>query len=196
MSQNKLIVFFDLETTGLDTTVCDIIQVSAICGEKDFNVYTVPRRALSASAKQVTGFTVTDGELFRQGTPMDTVPLVDALTSFIDFLRSFRRPVLLAAHSAKRFDAPVISRVMRQLNLRQEFRQVVSGFVDTFLLSKNLFRGLSIGHGQENMVRHFLGKTYTAHDASEDATMLQELFNHWRPSILDVATVTFSTNMF
>ncbi|XP_074489941.1 DNA polymerase III PolC-type-like isoform X2 [Sebastes fasciatus] len=196
MSQNKLIVFFDLETTGLVTTVCDIIQVSAICGEKDFNVYTLPDCAIDPDATKVSGFTVTDGELFCRGTPKDTVPLVDALTRFINFLRSFRRPVLLAAHNAKQFDAPIICRVMRQLNLQQEFQQVVSGFVDTFLLSKKLFRGLSIGHSQKNLVRHFLGKSYNAHDASEDATMLQELFNHWRPSISDVATVTFSTNMF
>ncbi|XP_033491725.2 DNA polymerase III PolC-type-like [Epinephelus lanceolatus] len=195
MSDNKTIVFFDLETTGLDTAVCDIIQVSAICGERVFNVYTLPRRPLTESARQVTGFTVTDGSLFLHGKSVDTVPLVDALTSFISFLRSFRCPVLLAAHSAKRFDAPVLTRVLRRLSLHQEFQQVVSGFVDTFLLSKNLYRNLS-SHSQQYMVRHFLGRTYEAHNAVEDATMLQELFNSWSPTKWNVSRVTLSTYLF
>ncbi|XP_049928586.1 DNA polymerase III PolC-type-like isoform X6 [Epinephelus moara] len=189
------IVFFDLETTGLDTAVCDIIQVSAICGERVFNVYTLPRRPLTESARQVTGFTVTDGSLLLHGNAVDTVPLVDALTSFISFLRSFRHPVLLAAHGAKRFDAPVLTRVLRRLSLQQEFQQVVSGFVDTFLLSKNLYRNLS-SHSQQYMVRHFLGKTYEAHNAVEDATMLQELFNSWSPTKWNVSRVTLSTYLF
>lgn len=195
MSDNKTIVFFDLEATGLDTAVCDIIQVSAICGEKVFNVYTLPRRSLTESARQVTGFTVSDGSLFLHGNAVDTVPLVDALTSFISFLRSFRRPVLLAAHGAKRFDAPVLTRVLRRLALHQEFQQVVSGFVDTFLLSKNLYRNLG-SHSQQYMVRHFLGRTYEAHNAVEDATMLQELFNSWSPTKWNVSRVTLSTYLF
>ncbi|KAL7403391.1 hypothetical protein ABVT39_028374 [Epinephelus coioides] len=195
MSDNKTIVFFDLETTGLDTAVCDIIQVSAICGEKVFNVYTLPRRPLTESAREVTGFTVTDDFLFLHGNAVDTVPLVDALTSFISFLRSFRRPVLLAAHGAKRFDAPVLTRVLRRLSLHQEFQQVVSGFVDTFLLSKNLYRNLS-SHSQQYMVHHFLGRTYEAHNAVEDATMLQELFNSWSPTKWNVSRVTLSTYLF
>ncbi|XP_042364144.1 DNA polymerase III PolC-type-like [Plectropomus leopardus] len=195
MSGNKTIVFFDLETTGLDTDVCDIIQVSAICGERVFDVYTLPRRAVTKGAQQVTGFTVGDDGLFRHGRPVDTVPLVDALTSFINFLRSFRRPVLLAAHNARRFDAPVLTRVLQTLSLWQEFQQVVSGFVDTLPLSKNLYPNLG-SHSQRNMVRHFLGVDYEAHNAVEDAKMLQELFNSWRPNNGDVSRVTISTYAF
>lgn len=195
MSDDKIIVFFDLETTGLDTTICDIIQVSAVCGERMFNVYTLPRTALTESAKEVTGFTVSDAGLFLRGTPVDTTPLVDALTSFIAFLRSFRRPVLLAAHSVRRFDAPVITRVMRQCSLQREFQQVVSGFLDTFLLSKSLFPGL-VSYSQEKMVRQFLRKTYNAHNAMEDARMLQELYNHWNPDRRNIRSVTFKTTFF
>ncbi|XP_044048665.1 uncharacterized protein LOC122874627 [Siniperca chuatsi] len=194
MSDFKTIVFFDLETTGLDTAVCDIIQMSAICGERVFNVYTLPRRALTDSARKVTGFTVQYDTLFCHGVPVDTIPLVEALTSFIAFLRSFRRPVLLAAHSARRFDAPVLTRVLRQFSLRQEFQQVVSGFLDTFLLSKNVFRGLG-SYSQENLVRHYLGKTYKAHDALEDARMLQELFNTWSPERWDVLRFIYRSSL-
>ncbi|KAE8296792.1 hypothetical protein D5F01_LYC05556 [Larimichthys crocea] len=188
------IVFFDLETTGLDTTVCDIIQLSAICGERVFNTYTLPRRALTESARNVTGFTVNDGSLLLHGDPVDTIPLRDAITSFITFLRGFHYPVVLAAHNARRFDAPVLTRVLRQFSLLQEFQHVVSGFLDTFLLSKNVFRGLG-SYSQEYMVRHFLGKTYNAHDAVEDARMLQELFNRWNPSSWDISRFTYRSSL-
>ncbi|XP_032379885.1 DNA polymerase III PolC-type isoform X2 [Etheostoma spectabile] len=195
MAYSETIVFFDLETTGLDTTVCDIIQVAAICGEKVFNVHTLPRRALTESATQVTGFTVSNDRLFLRGAPVNTIPLVDALTSFIDFLRSFHQPVLLAAHNAKRFDAPVLNRVLRQLSLQHKFQQVVSGYVDTFLLSKNLNQGLR-SHSQEYLVSHFLGRTYNAHNAVEDAKMLQALFNSWKPNNWHISRVTFSTKAY
>lgn len=194
MSDFKTLVFFDLETTGLDTAVCDIIQLSAICGEKVFNVYTLPRRALTESAKNVTGFTVSQGTLFLHGNPVETIPLVEALTSFMAFLCSFHRPVVLAAHSARRFDAPVLTRVLRQFSLRQEFQQVVSGFLDTFLLSKNLYRGLG-SYSQKNLVCHYLGKTYNAHNAMEDARMLQELFNSWSPNRCDVLRFIYRSSL-
>lgn len=174
--------------------MCDIIQVSAICGEKVFNVYTLPRRPLTEGASEVNGFTVSDGSLFLHGNAVDTVPLIDALTSFISFLRSFSCPVLLAAHNAKRFDVPVLTRVLQELDLQQEFQQVVSGFVDTFLLSKNLYRNLG-SHSQQYMVRHFLGRTYEAHNAVEDATMLQELFNSWNVSRDTLSTLVFQDEL-
>ncbi|XP_070764046.1 DNA polymerase III subunit epsilon-like [Enoplosus armatus] len=191
---SEAIVFFDLETTGLDTGVCDIIQLSAVCGERVFNVYTLPRRALTDSATNVTGFTVTGDVLSLHGSPVDTIPLVEALTSFLAFLRSFRRPVLLAAHNARRFDAPVLTRVLQKFSLRQDFQQVVSGFLDTFLLSKNVFPGLC-RYSQEYLVRHFLGKTYNAHNAVEDAKMLQELFNSWNPNRWDILRFTYRSSL-
>ncbi|KAL6106361.1 uncharacterized protein ACO6RY_10253 [Pungitius sinensis] len=194
MSDNRSIVFFDLEATGLDTNVCDIIQLSAICGKRVFNAYMLPTRELTDSAKRVTGFTVRDGALFRDGVPTSTVPLAEALASFLDFLRSFGGPVRLAAHSARRFDAPVLTRALRRLRLLPEFQRAVCGFVDTFPLAKSLFRLSS--YSQENMVRHFLGKSYDAHNAVADAAMLQELFNHWAPSAQAVQRASFSTHLF
>ncbi|KAI3370618.1 hypothetical protein L3Q82_007181 [Scortum barcoo] len=178
-----------------DTDVCDIIQLSAIIsGDRVFDAYILPNRPLTESAKRVTGFTVSDDSLFLRGVRVETIPLVDALTSFINFLRSFCCPVVLVAHGARRFDAPVLSRVLRQLSLHHEFQQVVTGFLDTFPMSKYLFNLRS--YSQENMVRHFLGKTYSAHNAMEDARMLQELFNKWRPNIRNVSRFTVPTRVF
>ncbi|KAM8891639.1 DNA polymerase III subunit epsilon-like [Spinachia spinachia] len=195
MSDTGNIVFFDLETTGLNTSVCDIIQLSAVCGKRVFNAHVLPTREITEGAKRVTGFTVRDGVLFRHGVPTSTVPLADALASFLDFLRSFGGPVRLAAHSARRFDAPVLTRVLRCFELLPQFHQVALCFLDTLLLAKSLEPGLD-SYTQENLIHYFLRRSYDAHNAVADATMLQELFHHWNPSAQAAQRATFSTHFF
>ncbi|XP_024233425.1 protein PML [Oncorhynchus tshawytscha] len=176
------VVFFDLETTGLDTSMCDIIQLSAISGERSFNVYAVPRCTMTDEASRVTGFTVRDHRtLLLHGRRVDTIPLREVLTSFISFLRSFHKP-LLAAHNARRFDCPVLARALRECSLTDEFQEVVSGFLDTFRISKEMFPSKLAKYSQEYMVKVFLNKTYDAHNALEDVKALQELYQKWSPS--------------
>ncbi|XP_017160605.1 DNA polymerase III PolC-type-like isoform X2 [Poecilia reticulata] len=190
---DKIIIFFDLETTGLDTSQCDIIQLAAVCEERVFNKYTVPQQNIDEGATEVTGFTVQSGHLVLYVSPVETVPIDDLLTSFIDFLRSFQRPVLLAAHNAKRFDMPVLTRVMKKYDLYPQFQQVVSGFLDTLLLSKRLFPRIK-GYSQVSLVKIFLQKSYDAHNAEEDAKMLQELYKVWRPDQFAVLASTSEVN--
>ncbi|XP_034542611.1 DNA polymerase III PolC-type-like isoform X3 [Notolabrus celidotus] len=180
MSDFKTIVFFDLETTGLDTDECDIIQLSAVCGEKVFNVYTLPNSEISEGSQKVTGLTVEDGTMFLKGEPVETIPLLKVLTSFMDFLRPFPSPVILAAHNGRDLDVPILTRVVKQLSLQQDILQVVSGFMDTLPLSRDLHPNLP-SYSQGNLVQHFLDETYDAHNAVEDAQMLQKLFNKWGP---------------
>lgn len=176
--------------------MCDIIQVSAICENKVFNAYTVPSHALHMGVTDVTGFTVHDGNLFRHGVWMPTIPLLDALTGFIDYLCTFRHPILLVAHNARCFDALVLTRVLRQFVLQQQrFQQVVCGFLDTLKLSKNVFPDLT-RYSQEYLVSHFLRKTYDAHNAEEDARMLQELFYTWNCSKTDISRCIDSLSKF
>ncbi|KAM9528241.1 protein PML-like [Salvelinus alpinus] len=176
------VVFFDLETTGLDTSVCDIIQLSAISGESTFNVYSVPRCNIMEQASSVTGFTVGDHQdLLLHGEPVHTIPLREALTSFISFLSSFHEP-LLAAHNAQRFDCPVLARALREYSLMDEFQKVVSGFLDTLKIGKEMFPSTRTGYSQKSLVRVFLEKTYEAHNALEDVKALQELYQKWSPS--------------
>ncbi|KAF7653294.1 hypothetical protein LDENG_00084990 [Lucifuga dentata] len=180
MSDERTLVFFDLETTGLDAE-CDITQLSAISDEKVFNVYVLPHRPISKGATWATGLTVHDNTLLLHGQPVVTTPLRQALSSFIDFLRSFRRPVLLVAHNAKRFDAPVLARVLQEHSLMEEFQQVVSEFLDTLYLAKQLFPDRP-HFSQGSLVKHFVGKSYDAHNAEADASILQELYRKWSPT--------------
>ncbi|XP_054632583.1 DNA polymerase III subunit epsilon-like [Dunckerocampus dactyliophorus] len=179
------VVFFDLETTGLNTSGCDIIQIAAVSGNQTFNAYTVPRCNISKKARKVHGLSVDNGALFHRGFFKPTFELYYALDSFINFLGCFRRPVYLAAHNAKRFDAPVLTRLLEEFFLLENFWGEVDSFLDTLLLSKMLYPGLE-SYSQQSLVDVFLDQTYNAHDALEDAKMLQELYYNWQPHRNDV----------
>ncbi|KAA0724731.1 hypothetical protein E1301_Tti015231 [Triplophysa tibetana] len=171
-------VFFDLETTGLDTSSCDIVQLSALSGESKFNAYMVPRRPMTDGAARVTGLTVHEGTLHLHLRPVSTTPHRQALTGFISFLRTVNRPFLVA-HNSRRFDTPVLMRVLKEFGLVNEFREVVSGCVDTLSMSREMF--FLEKYSQPYLVDHFLGETYGAHDATEDVRVLQDLYRVWKP---------------
>lgn len=174
----SLILLESISSPLSDVDWCHIIQLSAVCGKRKFNKFILPHRTISPGASSITGFTKRHGWLYRYGEPVDTISLFDALTSFIDFLYSFRRPVILAAHYSRRFDAVVLTRVLKRFSLWQDFQQMVSGFLDTIEVSRDLFPYLR-RHSQQYLVWYFLGVTYNAHDGLEDAVMLKKLFNTW-----------------
>ncbi|XP_077087064.1 DNA polymerase III PolC-type [Siphateles boraxobius] len=172
-------VFFDLETTGLDTSVCDIVQLSALSGNQTFNAYLLPRCSITDGASQVTGLTVSGQSLLFNRRPVPIVPHKRALTDFISFLKTFNRPFLVG-HNSRRFDWPVLRRVLEEFGLLEEFTRAVSGCVDTLTLCRDMFQLQK--YSQPFLVQHFLQETYAAHDASEDARTLQELYRVWEPS--------------
>ncbi|XP_048829193.1 DNA polymerase III PolC-type-like [Brienomyrus brachyistius] len=181
-SSQYTFVFFDLETTGLDVSQCDIVQLSAVCGDRTFNKYVIPSHSITAGASRVTGFTVEGDRLLQHGQPVWTVPLGQALIEFLTFLRGFHRPVLVA-HNALDFDAPILLRNLSSFSLCNELTRIIVGFLDTLRLSRDLpeCSGLT-KFSQEYLVKWFLGKSYMAHDALEDSKLLQELFRVWSPS--------------
>ncbi|KAI4877296.1 hypothetical protein NFI96_011845 [Prochilodus magdalenae] len=172
-------VFFDLETTGLDIYGCDIVQLSAISGDEIFNVYMLPRCSITQGASKVTGLTTYGRRLFLHRQQVDTVPIKEALISFISFLKTFSRPVLVG-HNCRRFDCPILLRILREFDLLDEFMGVVFAFVDTLSLSREMFALPK--YSQPFLVQHFLNKSYGAHNATEDVRALQDLYTAWRPS--------------
>lgn len=170
--------------------MCDIIQLAAVCGERIFNGYTVPVRGISRGATNVTGFVVSGSRLYRYGDPVPTIPLRDLLIRFLAYLVQFHNPILVA-HNAKWFDAPVLMRVLAENGLQQDFKQIVHGFLDTLQLSKQIYPSLP-GYSLEALVNQFLGQHFDAHNAVEDAKVLQRLFYTWNPSDGIVNMYTFS----
>lgn len=170
--------------------MCNIIQLAAVCGDHIFNGYTVPMLPISKDVTDLTGFTVHGSSLYRYGDPVPTMPVKDLLIQFIDYLGYFQHPVLVA-HNAMRFDAPVLMRVLAENGLQQRFKQVVSCIVDTYQLSTYIHPGLPRGHSLKALASHFLRKQFDAHNAVEDARILEMLFYTWNPSNYYVNMFTF-----
>lgn len=174
--------------------MCNIIQLSAVCGEHVFNGYTLPARPIPQKVMELTGLAVQGRCLYHHGLPVQTLPLRDLLNDFINYLRRFPRPLLMA-HNAVKFDAPVLMRVLAENGLQQSFRQVVSRFMDTYLLSRHIYPNLP-KYSLEFLVSYFLRQKFDAHDGLEDAKILQRLVNTWKPAESDIDMFTFSTACF
>lgn len=168
--------------------MCNIIQVAATREGRAFNGYTVPELPLSKEVTDLTGFVVNGPYLYRHGVLKQTLPVKDLLRCFIDYLRQFNRP-LLVAHNAKNFDAPVLMRVLAENGLQQKFKEVACGFVDTYQLSRCLYPSLP-SHSLKALVSYFVGQSFEAHDGLEDAKILEKLFIAWNPSDFHVDMCT------
>ncbi|XP_019729429.1 uncharacterized protein LOC109518178 [Hippocampus comes] len=166
-------VFFDLETTGLDTRRCHIIQLGAVCGHLTFNAYIVPQRPITQRAYEVNGFYMVDGILYRRRKAKPTVSVNRALTSFLRFLRSLDRPVCLAAHNANSFHVRILMRLLWRFHHFWKFRNVVHFHLDTLKVSR------MINPGGSQKLKDLVGKDYDAHNGLEDARALQGLWKRW-----------------
>ncbi len=97
-------VTFDLETTDLDTTACEIVEIAAVRAEggrvvETFRELVKPDRAVSAAARKVHGH--------------DDATLASA-AGFADVWPRFRAFVgadVLVGHNAQQFDVPVLKRM-------------------------------------------------------------------------------------
>ncbi|XP_051545270.1 uncharacterized protein LOC127435673 [Myxocyprinus asiaticus] len=161
---------------------CDIVQMAAVSGEHTFNLFMVPRCRMQPRASRVTGFRVRRQRLFLHRRPVLTSSLREALVSFITFLQMLGR-LLLAGHNIHRFDCHVLARVLDEFNLRSDFQNGVSGFVDTLTLARQLLKNSGLqSFKQENLVKTVLGVSYAAHNALEDVQALQKLYQALRPT--------------
>ncbi|XP_048411735.1 maternal protein exuperantia-1-like [Stegostoma tigrinum] len=172
----ETLVFFDLETTGLEKC-CDIVQLSAVCSGKIFNRYILPSKSMSAGATNVTGIQVMDGILYLRGEPQITYSLQDTMTAFLKFLQSLDRP-LLVGHNIWKFDGPIILGAWEELSMKDQFAECVTGFLDTLWLAKEVIPRTEVSsYCQSDLVQSLLKKSYEAHNAIEDVKSLQELYS-------------------
>ncbi|XP_017292500.1 uncharacterized protein LOC108248317 [Kryptolebias marmoratus] len=190
----KPLVFFDLETTGLDQN-CEIVQLAAVSGSHSLNLYVIPRCRIQQQAAKVTGFKVRSQRLYLHHNLVLTNSLKEVLVSFIAFLQMLGRP-LLVGHNIRHFDCPVLTRALTELDLRARFQSLVSAWVDTLPLTREMLkdRGLR-SFRQENLVRELLGINYKAHDALEDVRALQRLYTFLQPMPEVVCRHTFTLDI-
>ncbi|XP_021342428.1 uncharacterized protein LOC110442892 isoform X2 [Mizuhopecten yessoensis] len=162
-------IYFDLETTGLGFS--DITQLSARAGDQLFTRYVIPGKPINEVASQMTGITFVKGKLYKNERPVQAVSATECMTDFADWLSHFHSPVLVA-HNAL-FDALVLCNCLSGIK-DQEVSRIVDGFVDTLRIFRQVLPNRT-RHNLESLVTDLLGIVYQAHDANQDAEVLQKL---------------------
>ncbi|XP_068696137.1 uncharacterized protein [Montipora foliosa] len=193
MSINSTVkIMFDVETTGLVTNA-DIIQLSAVHEQDEFNTYMMPEKDISPEASRVTQLTVVRGRLCLRGKPVDYKSAVEGLKSFMEWLKAKEMPVVLFAHNAKLFDCQRIIYSLLKCDLLSSFQSCVVGFVDTLILFKTVLPHRE-KYSQPSLVSDLFGVSYSAHDSLEDVRALQRLVSYKEVNDKAIIESSFTIN--
>ncbi|XP_011309361.1 three prime repair exonuclease 2 [Fopius arisanus] len=171
------IVFFDLETTGLEPN-CEILQIAAKYGSRMYRTYILPTGPIPQIVKDITGIDMKNNKMYVRGRPVTAVPKSTALYTFIAFLKSLGGKIILVAHNCFKFDGPLLTAIVYREKKMTEFQEMVIGFSDTLPLFREYLPGRrEIGrtYGLKSLADEFLGESAGAHDAMNDTCMLEQL---------------------
>jgi DNA helicase-2/ATP-dependent DNA helicase PcrA len=166
-SQKQNIVVYDIETTGLDTTQDEVIQIAAIRTDshgtilKKFNQMVMPKRDISPGALQTHGFSK---EYIKEH---GGICAKEALTLFADFCKG----AVLVGHNSTMFDRAVVNRQFREEGLAP---LSVLGEYDTLAISK-LVCPDAANYKLETLCNLFGIVNARAHDAFFDVTATAEV---------------------
>ena len=155
-------------------TDADIIQLSAVHGNDEFNIYIIPEQKISISASLVTQLDMVGGRLLHMGKPVLAEQPREAFEKFLAWLKAKKEKVVLFAHNAKCFDSKRIIYALKKYDLLSSFQECVLGFIDTLALFKKVLPGRET-YSQECLVADLLGVFYVTHDSLEDVKALQRL---------------------
>jgi len=127
-------------------------------------------------ATAATGLSYSKDKLLLHGQPVPTVSPMAAHLDFTGFLESLGKKVILIAHNGWKFDAPALSRELKELRLWGRFRSVVIGFVDTLPLFRNkLARQKPPSYKQVALAEWYHIPVVEAHNAVNDCQVLSEI---------------------
>ena len=166
-------------SAGNDT---EKLQIAATDGADEFEVYVLPTKPISPGASSVNKLTFQRGILFHKGRPVQAVPLEEALSRMIAWLKP-KSPCLLIAHNCKCFDAKHLMKAFESTGLYKEFSAIVPGFSDTLTAFRELLPARK-SHSQENLVQDLLLCSYETHNAIADVQSLFKLVSKFLNSKL------------
>ncbi|XP_053381824.1 DNA polymerase III PolC-type-like [Mercenaria mercenaria] len=173
-------VVFDLETTGLerDSHITELAAETVYSTNNStdtFHRFIISKKPISNQASKITGITVKGRQLFKNAALVNnSVSVSRALTSFLDFFKQ-KQKIILVGHNIKTFDSLVLVNALENVNMMEDFRNIVIGFEDTrklFMINNPELKS----YLQENLVGQLLGQEYQAHSASEDVKALKALY--------------------
>lgn len=188
-----IVVYFDLETTGLSKRVDQITQIGAVATRgwtseafSRFETYVKPLRPISEGSSRVTGIT--------EETLVGAPSTMDSLACFLQWMRDLPGDdggaVHLVAYNGLGYDFPILYFELERCGLdpaRELLRNGVTTVVDPLVwgrrfLDQNQLRKNSRGrcsYRLGDVYRAFFGETITnAHNASADVNALHSLCVH------------------
>lgn len=188
---SPILMFFDLETTGLQDP--HIIQIAAQAKDREFNIFLYPGKPIEREAALIHKMSVFEGRVYKDNALMPTVSPSVACSQFLDFCKSFNCSVVLAAHNAFKYDAKLIINLMKATGHFGLFSQVCTGVADTLpLLRMKLSNQKS--HKLETLVNQFFPEMLPLlHDALADVHALKKVCH--RVGLSDSDLITASKNI-
>ena len=186
------LVYFDLETTGLIATDPDILQIGAITSDcsDSFDKFIKPEIRETTPEAEVVNNLKYDSKTETLYLKLEndghqrickTVSIKTALLEFIIWLRNQNHrsgsKVVLVAYNAIKFDTPILLKKIIEHNLKSEFLDTCSGFIDPFKAVCELYPGYR-SKSQENMLKSFklmAPHEFTSHNAIQDCNDLRRL---------------------
>lgn len=163
---NKIVVL-DVESTGLDTTSDDIIQIAAICYGKDgvkeqLDVLVKPTKSVGDSY-YVHGFT--DEQLANEGLE---------ISEALDLLRAFIAGKIVVGHNVK-YDLSIIESMLYRHH-KEPF--TYPGVYDTLDLAHKIYPNLN-NHKLATLSELIQTKTEPNHNALQDILATSEVLTHF-----------------
>lgn len=153
--KHKDYVIFDLETTGLNYEVDEIIQVAALKIKNDqivdqFNSYVKPKNSISDYITNITGITNT--------TVADSDSIEQVITQLSDFVGND----ILIGHNIVQFDIPFI--------VNNGFSRNKIRFVDTLRMVKQMQNDFQVKLKNMKLqtLKEYFGLNFSSHDGLED----------------------------
>lgn len=121
----------------------EILHISAVYGDEQFDVYCLPTRPISSGATQTNHLTFDGETLYHRDQPVDAVSLRRGVRRFVRFLESLdcSERLILVGHNVQ-FDRKFIIRALQDLEYLDRTRLTVEGFLCTLLLFRRGYPGL------------------------------------------------------
>lgn len=175
------LVFFDLDTSGLDNKQAEVLGIAAKSDSDEFRAYIMPTNPISEKASSINKLAVRDGGLYYKNTErLSTVPRREALMGLLQYLRQFKCRCLLIEHNWP-FHRSFLMPMIIAENLREEFAAVIAGFADTLEMLGQKFPercGVSGALTLPTLVAELGGPTENVRQARSDVGLLEMVAYH------------------
>ena len=160
--QNSNVVVFDTETTGLDLSKDQIIQLSAIKLNSKGEIIGTLDRLVIPTIPISKGAQATHHQTYESIVENGGIAIETALREFSDFVKGS----VLVGHNSIRFDMPLIRRQLRECKLPE---LKITASYDTMIIAKQFLPKLK-NYKLDTLCGHYRFVNENAHNALGDIT--------------------------